>query len=150
MNWQGGFYGNALQSATANDRWEIVQLLVEHDADVNAQGGHYGNALTAAARHRAHFQEMTELFLRNGADIDAQGLGVYGNPLQTAVWVGHVESVEFLLQHGASKTISGRFGSAIEIGETGVRNKNDETTRQGILKLLLGGRMGFVSTRYNG
>ena len=102
------------------------------------------DALTAAARHRTHFQEMTELFLRHDADIDAQGLGVYDNPLQTAVWVGHVESVEFLLQHGASKTISGRFGSAIEIGE---RHKNDGTTRQRILKLLLGG---FVSTRYNG
>ena len=77
------------------------------------------DALTAAARHRTHFQEMTELFLRHDADIDAQGLGVYGNPLQTAVWVGHVKNVEFLLQHGASKTISGRFGSAIEIGEDG-------------------------------
>ena len=36
VNWEGG---NALQGATANYRWMIVQLLVEYGADVNAQGG---------------------------------------------------------------------------------------------------------------
>jgi hypothetical protein len=76
--------------------------LVEYSADVT-----FGNALTAAATHRTHFQEMIKMFLRHDANIDAQGPGVCGNPLQTAVWVGHAESVEFLFQHGASKTISG-------------------------------------------
>ncbi|RSL74566.1 hypothetical protein CEP53_000140 [Fusarium sp. AF-6] len=117
VNWQGGAYGCALQAATANYRLENVRLLLKHGADVNAQCGHYGNALTAVARHYTHFTEMATLLLERGADIDAQGPGVYGNPLQTAVYMAHVENVRFLMRNGASATVQGRFGSALEIAQ---------------------------------
>ncbi|KAI8650410.1 hypothetical protein NCS57_01374600 [Fusarium keratoplasticum] len=117
VNWQGGAYGCALQAATANYRLENVKLLLKHGADVNAQCGHYGNSLTAVARHHTHFTEMATLLLERGADIDAQGPGVYGNPLQTAVWMAHVQNVRFLMRNGASVTVQGRFGSALEIAQ---------------------------------
>ena len=48
--WQGGFYGNALQAASACGHKEIATLLLDKGADVNAQGGYYGNALYAASK----------------------------------------------------------------------------------------------------
>jgi ankyrin repeat protein len=115
INWQGGTYGCALQAATVNYRLENVKLLLMYGADVHAQCGHYGNALTAAARHRTSFEDMATLLLELGVDIDAQGPGVYGNALQTAVYKFHVPNVKFLLHHGANAKVQGRFGSAIDI-----------------------------------
>jgi ankyrin repeat protein len=117
VNWPGGHYGCALQTATANYRLDNVILLLKYGADVNAQCGHYGNVMTAAARHSTHFTEMSRLFLEHGADINAQGPGVYGNALQTAVWLKRTEAVQFLLHNGASPIIQGRFGSAIDIAQ---------------------------------
>ncbi|KAF2799202.1 ankyrin [Melanomma pulvis-pyrius CBS 109.77] len=137
VNWQGGKYGCPLQSATACYRLENVKLLLKYGADVDAQCGHYGNALTAAARHRTHFEEMTTLFLEHGADINAEGPGAYGNPLQTAVYLEHVESVKFLLEHGASKTVQGQFGSALDIAQRYMPHSNsDKDVQRDILKLL--------------
>jgi ankyrin repeat protein len=39
VNTQGGYYGNALQSAAAAGKIETVQLLIDNGADINAQGG---------------------------------------------------------------------------------------------------------------
>ncbi|PMD38692.1 hypothetical protein L207DRAFT_385876, partial [Hyaloscypha variabilis F] len=44
VNVQGGEKGNALQAAAGRDQERIVQLLLDHGADVN-MGGTYGNAL---------------------------------------------------------------------------------------------------------
>ncbi|KAJ4328107.1 hypothetical protein N0V84_001475 [Fusarium piperis] len=137
VNWQGGMYGCPLQAAAANYRLENVKLLLEHGADVNAQCGHYGNSLTAVARHHTHFTEMATLLLERGADINAQGPGVYGNPLQTAVYMQHVESVRFLLRNGASKTVQGRFGSALEIAQRReFRSNYGQKVEEDILAML--------------
>jgi ankyrin repeat protein len=137
VNWQGGHYGNALQTATAHYRLQNFLVLVEHGADVNAQSGHYGNALTAAARHATNFKEIAKVLLQLGADIDAEGPGVYGNPLQTAVYIGHVKNVKFLLEHGADKWISGQFGSAMNIAERGAfRFPNDQYRAEKIRQIL--------------
>jgi ankyrin repeat protein len=55
---------------------EVVQLLLNQGAEVNAQGGEYGNALQAASR--SGHKEMVQLLLNQGADVDAQG-GKDGN-----------------------------------------------------------------------
>ena len=116
---------------------------MENGADVNAQGGHYGNALTAAARHSAHFNEMAGLFLTLGSDIDAEGPGCYGNPLQTAVWMGHRRNVRFLLENGAKKRLRGQFGSALDIAESGMRYSG-AYDREQILHLLHGDESGSI------
>jgi ankyrin repeat protein len=119
INHQGGKYGCALQAAAAGYVLNNVQLLLRCGADVNAQCGHYGNVLTAVARHNTHFEEMTMLLLQHGADINAEGPGAYGNPLQTAVYLKHVNSVKFLLAQGASTSCPGKFGSAMDIVQGG-------------------------------
>ncbi|UPL00088.1 hypothetical protein LCI18_011022 [Fusarium solani-melongenae] len=147
VNWQGGAYGCALQAAAANYRLENVKLLLKHGADVNAQCGHYGNSLTAVARHHTHFTEMATLLLERGADIDAQGPGVYGNPLQTAVWMSHVENVRFLMRNGASATVQGRFGSALEIAQRrAFRFTTDPKHEEDILAMLTDDEfVGYIS-----
>ena len=45
---QGGELGNAQQAAYCKGHDNIVQVLLEHGANVNADSGRYGNALLAA------------------------------------------------------------------------------------------------------
>ncbi|KAJ6789603.1 hypothetical protein PWT90_09841 [Aphanocladium album] len=111
VNKQGGYFGNALQTAAKSKFHEAVETLIQHGADVNAQGGHYGNALQAAAW--AGCQEVAETLIQHGADVNAQG-GCYGNALQAASEAGHKEVVEALILLGANVNAQGaRHGSAL-------------------------------------
>ena len=101
VNVQGGFYGNALQAASAYGHNQVVERLLTGGAGVNAQGGYYGNALQAASA-RAHAQ-VVERLLAGGADVNAHG-GIYGNALKAASAKGHNRVVERLL------AVGGRLG----------------------------------------
>ncbi|KAF8507549.1 ankyrin repeat-containing domain protein, partial [Gautieria morchelliformis] len=58
-------YGTALQVAASRDNTGIVQLLLEHGADVNSVGWTYGTALqTAVSRGNT---EIVQLLLKQGA-----------------------------------------------------------------------------------
>jgi ankyrin repeat protein len=81
VNSQGGYYGNALQAASARGHEQIVQLLFEKGANVNARGGDYSNALQVAS-YRGHDQVVQQL-LKKGANVNAQ-CGFYDNVLQAA------------------------------------------------------------------
>ena len=76
-------FGSPLQAAANHGEDEIIKLLLEWGADVNAQGGYYGNALQAAAY--SGNKEAVELLLERGADINAQG-GHYHTTLQAAAF----------------------------------------------------------------
>jgi ankyrin repeat protein len=65
---QGGYYGSALQAATARSHDKIVQVLLDSGADVNAQGGHYGNALQEALA-KGHVK-IVQLLLNKGAGVN--------------------------------------------------------------------------------
>jgi len=75
---------------------EIVQLLLERGAEINA-GGRFGNALQAAS-YRGH-KEFVQLLLERGADVHAEG-GLYGNALQAASYGNDKEIVRILLEDG--------------------------------------------------
>ena len=96
MNTKGGLYGNILQTVSKNGNTDIVRLLLNKGADVNAQGGFYGNALQAASAE-GH-AEIICLLLDKGANVNAQG-GQYGNALQAARWP---EIQRLLLSRGAN------------------------------------------------
>ncbi|KAK4220622.1 hypothetical protein QBC38DRAFT_525549, partial [Podospora fimiseda] len=96
-------YGNALQAASLEGHQEIVKLLLDEGADVNAQGGLYDNALQAASLE-GH-QEIVKLLLDKGAGVNEQG-GFYGNALQAASSKDHQEIVKLLLDKGAKERTS--------------------------------------------
>ncbi|KAJ7215061.1 hypothetical protein GGX14DRAFT_338766, partial [Mycena pura] len=99
-------------AATYWGNTEIVHLLLEKGADINARGGEYGNALQAAAYQGN--TEILHLLLEKGADINAQG-GQYGNALQDAAYRGKTEIVHLLLEKGADiNAQGGQYGTALQ------------------------------------
>ncbi|TLD13631.1 uncharacterized protein PgNI_02750 [Pyricularia grisea] len=81
---------------------EIVQILIDSGADVNAQGGEYGNHLQASSYKGCKeivkilvdngampkVAEIVQTLVDNGVDVNAQG-SEYGNALAAAAFRGH-------------------------------------------------------------
>ncbi|KAL2850235.1 ankyrin repeat-containing domain protein [Aspergillus pseudoustus] len=108
----------AILIAAENDNWEVVQLLLEEGAAVNAslgklpidvleeEVGDYGDTpavftpLQAAVR--AKNITMTRMLLTAGAQIDARPRGGHGHTeLQISAMVGNDRLIEILLRKGA-------------------------------------------------
>jgi hypothetical protein len=106
---QGGYYGNALQAASAGGHETVVRLLLKKGADANAQGGYYGNALQAASA--GGHETVVRLLLEKGADVNTQG-GYYGNALQAAStrrWYGcYSRRVRILIRKEESMAMHSR------------------------------------------
>jgi hypothetical protein len=114
----GGHHGTALHAAAYYDNESVVNLLLNHGADVNANCGHYGTALQAAAastvgRLDKCSTSMIELLIQRGADVNAKG-GVYGTALHAAA--ASLRSKEFqsravqhLLDRGADVNATGGY-----------------------------------------
>ncbi|KAF8344777.1 ankyrin repeat-containing domain protein [Amanita rubescens] len=120
-------HGNPLYAATQGGYNEIVKLLLDRGADVNAQGGIYGNALQAASERGR--DEIAKLLLDKGAYVNAEG-GHYKHALQAASQGGHNEIVKLLLNRGAYVNAKGgHYGHALQAASQG---GHDE-----IVKLLL-------------
>ncbi|KAH6672474.1 ankyrin repeat-containing domain protein [Halenospora varia] len=75
---------------------DVVEMLLDYNADVNFESGKFGSALQAAA-FGGH-KTVVELLLDTGADPDLQS-GRYGSALQAAV--GNKSITELLLGRGA-------------------------------------------------
>ncbi|KAJ6573120.1 ankyrin repeat-containing domain protein [Mycena vulgaris] len=132
MSFEGGSYGTALQATAFTGSEEMVRLLLEKGADVNAQAGEYGTALQAACAGRK--LETVKLLLKREADVNAQG-GYYGTALQAAACWGRETIVQLILEKGAdSNGKGGRYGTALQAACVGpvLGNPHPE-----IVKLLL-------------
>ena len=96
---------------------QLIRLLLDQGADVNAQGGEFGNALQAAS-YRGHGQ-VVQMLLDKGANVNAQG-GYYGNALQVASKGGHNQVVQMLLDKGADVNAQGGYhGNALYAASEG-------------------------------
>ncbi|KAH7412153.1 ankyrin repeat domain-containing protein [Phaeosphaeria sp. MPI-PUGE-AT-0046c] len=112
----GGYYDNALQAALTGGSKEIVALLLDKGANVNAQGGYYSSALYTASA--TGYTEVVMLLLDKGANVNAQG-GHYGNALQAASTWGHKEIVMLLLDKGANVNAQGgHYGNGLQAAST--------------------------------
>ncbi|KAJ7223968.1 ankyrin repeat domain-containing protein [Mycena rebaudengoi] len=91
---------------------DIVHLLIEKGADVNAQSGHCGNALQVASSE-GH-ESIVHLLIEKGANVNAQG-GHFGNALQAASFSRHESIVHLLIEKGANVNAQGgQFGNALQ------------------------------------
>ena len=118
---------------------EIVKLLLENGADVEAEGGQRGeNALMLAATYGC--TEMVKLLLEYGANIKA--VSFYGvTALIFSARGGHTETAKLLLENGADMEVKNINGvtalmSALNMGQTEtVKILKDEIERRKQLKM---------------
>lgn len=124
VNARGGAFTTALHAACFTRPKEgkdgdvkMVQLLLDHGADVNATAKNklFGTAFQAACA--AGNIKLVRFLLDRGADVNLQG-GGYGSALQSACHWGHTEVVRFLLDNGVDvnapvRKIGGRTGTAL-------------------------------------
>ncbi|XP_035658155.1 death-associated protein kinase 1-like [Branchiostoma floridae] len=92
------FGGTALHEASGNGNTEIVKLLLQHDADVEARDSYGRTALHVACI--TGNTEIVKLLLQHDADVEARDN--YGwTALHVASMAGNTEIVKLLFQHDA-------------------------------------------------
>ncbi|KAI1414542.1 hypothetical protein F5Y13DRAFT_197539 [Hypoxylon sp. FL1857] len=104
-NATGAEYGNALTAAAYDGTMNIIQMLLEAGADVNAPEGW---AIQTAATE-GHYDVVVEL-LKRGADVNAFTTNENfeaGTALQGACEAGKTDIVSLLLEHGADPNLGG-------------------------------------------
>ncbi|KAL8948730.1 MAG: hypothetical protein Q9222_005112 [Ikaeria aurantiellina] len=102
----------ALQQAVSSGQQEIVDILLDAGADINAYGDAYATPLQIAIARGNTM--LSHRLIEAGADITAQG-GVYGNALVAACHTGNCQLIDFLLQRRAGgDDLSGFFRSALQ------------------------------------
>ena len=96
-----------LHAAAGKGRKEIVELLIDNDANVNVKDAVSGTPLHEAALRGD--KEVVELLITKGADVNAKDL--YGwTPLYKATHKGHKEVVELLISKGSDVNAKNKDG----------------------------------------
>ncbi|KAF5335644.1 hypothetical protein D9758_017769 [Tetrapyrgos nigripes] len=102
-----------LRAASYRGREEIVKLLVEKGADINAQGGQYGNALQAASYLGR--EEIVKLLVEKGADINASRWSIWQCSPGCFIFGKKEEIVKLLVEKGADINAQGGYhGNALQ------------------------------------
>lgn len=93
-------------ACSSNDNSDVIDLLIERGADVEArlQGG--VTSLHVASSHATAFPGNVEALLKAGAKVDAQLEASKETALHLACRVTHVSAVKALLDQGASLKIT--------------------------------------------
>ncbi|KAJ6564609.1 ankyrin repeat-containing domain protein [Mycena capillaripes] len=125
----------AITVASYYGHLQMVRLLVENGADVNAnaEGGPYGSALQAAVY--LGNTNMVQLLLKKGADANRPH-GKYDPPLTAASYRGYTNIVQLLLENGADVNAQGggygcALQAALSYGQENIAHLN-------IARLLIG------------
>ena len=88
-----------LSGAVVKGQTDLVKVLLEHGAEVNARSSQGATPLDdAALKGRV---EVARLLLQHGADVKARN-SYGGTPLHDAALGGHADVVELLLENGAA------------------------------------------------
>lgn len=108
----GEEYGNALTASAYDGTVSILQLLIQHGADLNAPEGY--PLQTAAANGHT---EMVKVLLSRGANPNGFSKGFAdGTPLQAASVAGNVDIARLLLDRGANPDYgAGEFHNPITV-----------------------------------
>ena len=101
----GSWGETPLQLAARYSHNEIVELLIDNGADVNAKDVNGNTPLHLAALFGR--KEVIELLIANGAAVNVKGGNLGGMPLHHAAFEGHKEIVELLLAKSADVNAKG-------------------------------------------
>jgi ankyrin repeat protein len=108
----------ALQEAVSRgfvETVEMLEMLLEHDADLNIQtGGLFGTALQAAAHSGS--VEVVEMLLDHGAEINAIAGGC-GTALKAASERGHMDVMRLLIAKKADVNFIGGAGESSALND---------------------------------
>ncbi|KAK2745548.1 hypothetical protein FQN57_003673 [Myotisia sp. PD_48] len=96
---QNRFFSDALPEAAHCGYKEIVEILIENNADINGSTCDYGTALEAASG-QGHL-DVVKILIEKGANINAVS-ELYGTPLHVASTAGKKEVVKILIENGAN------------------------------------------------
>ena len=105
-NIRGYKNGSPLHSAAYYGDPQMVQVLLEYEADVNARRDtgetplHFLSNDWPGTRQISQLHKVSRLLLEHGADVNARSHNL-STPLHTAAENGRVEVVRVLLEHGA-------------------------------------------------
>ncbi len=89
-----------LHGAARAGHLDVVEILIEHGADVNAAGRGTGKTPLHTAAEGGRLP-IVELLIAKGADVNARD-NVNARPIHSAAASGHFDVVELLIAHGAS------------------------------------------------
>ncbi|KAF3385972.1 Ankyrin repeat and KH domain-containing protein 1 [Talaromyces pinophilus] len=107
-----GDVGSPLQIACSNGSDAIVELLLQHGADVHLGRGHAGSPLNEAAI--AGSVPITKRLIEKGANVNMIA-GHHGTALQAAANMGEIDVAECLIKNGADVNIrAGFFKTALQ------------------------------------
>lgn len=88
----------------------VVELLLDLGADVNAIGGKFGTALQVACLYGSY--DTVALLLRRGADPNIKA-GTLNTALEAAYHGGHSKVIDLLYEHGALNSLLGGKASSV-------------------------------------
>jgi ankyrin repeat protein len=134
-------YGKAipLHSAAYFENFEVVQKLIEYNANINARDEYGWTPLSWASRG-CYFKDgsVLRLLLERGADVNARAHIDGSTPLHLASVNGALEAVRLLLEHGADvEAVSVEGKTALQfVGKTAYP-KVDQGRRDEITRLLV-------------
>ena len=125
--------GRVLELASRYEHPKVIEILLEHGADVNGKGGIAGNALTASVRSNT---EILKILIAHGADVNAPGTEFYCSALHAASIQPSVDVVNILLEHGANVNAKGgSYGSALQAAAAARSSRWDDARE--VAKILL-------------
>ncbi|KAJ5874931.1 uncharacterized protein N7529_003361 [Penicillium soppii] len=104
-------FGSPLWQAASSGFQDIVQLLLQNNANVHAIDERKGTALQAAAR--SGYQETIQTLLDHDAVVNAHPAAL-GTALQIAASEGHLKTVKILLERDVNvNLVAGEFSTAL-------------------------------------
>lgn len=125
VNWMTPF-GTWLHVAASHGRLDIIRYLIELEIDINRRGGTCSTNALERATSKGHL-DIAEYLINAGIDIDTSE--PERNPLFAAIYGGHFEIVQMLVENnvdiaikysGESMKNMDAIAFAIERGETGI------------------------------
>jgi len=136
---QGKYKTIPLHSAAFVEKFEVVQKLIEYNANINARDEYGWTPLYPASRgFYLKDGSVLRLLLERGADVNARADKDGSTPLHEASRYGALEAVRLLLEHGADvEAVDFDGKTALQVVGKASYRESDQGRRDEITRLLV-------------